>query len=198
MTTPRYLPVQTFKDWHRSEVTAEDTIIEAAINAAEMAIDNALQRKMILADPVVTSVRVFRPASSYQDVLHIDDAAAVTAISDNGTALVLATDYQLEPLNGLSDAGEAWPYSTIRRRNSSWTHDDAVALVSVTARWGWPAIPAQVVESCKIIAADMLANRDMRFGLAAITDAGGVGTRENKTVRDMIRDYASYKTVALA
>lgn len=186
MATPRYVPVATFKQWWKTETTADDTLIEAAVNAAEVAIDNALQRRMIVASGT-DSERVFRPTGS--DVLYFDDAVDVTSIVENGVTLVDGTDYVLEPLNGLSATGEAWPYYRALRYARCWYTDGAKATVTIDADWGWAAIPFEVVESCKIIAADMLSNRDMRNGLVAITEAGGVGGRENLTVRNMIAKY---------
>ena len=67
----------------------------------------------------------------------------------------------------------------------NWYGVPGAATVTVTARWGWQAIPSMIQESCKIIAKDVLMQRnsDIGFGLVAVTDAGGVGTRENWIVR---------------
>ena len=196
MATPRYVPTATFKQWWKTETTDDDSlIIEPAINAAELAIDNALQRKMIVAS--ASSTRVYRPNPS-TDLLTIDDATAITAVVENSVTLVEGTDYQLEPLNGLSPAGEAWPYYKIRRLDAKWYTNGERATVSVTGTWGWAAVPFEVVESCKIIAADMLSNRDMRNGLVAITEAGGVGSRENMTVKNMIAKYRSIRSWGIA
>lgn len=186
MATPRYVPVATFKQWWKTEISVDDTLVEAAINAAETAIDNALQRRMVVASGT-PSARVFRPTDS--DVLYINDAKTVTSIVENGTTLTSGTDYVLEPLNGISATGETWPYYRVLRYGRCWYTDGVKATVTVTADWGWTAIPYEVIESCKIIASDMLSNRDMRNGLVAITEAGGVGSRENLTVRNMIAKY---------
>lgn len=187
MPTPRYLPVATFKQWWKTEISVDDDLITAAINAAETAIDNALQRRMVVASGT-PSARVFRP-DPCTHILYIDDCVSVTSISENGTTLVSGTDFVLEPLNGIAATGEAWPYYRVLRYARNWYTDDVKATVTVTADWGWSAIPYEVVESCKIVAADMLSNRDMRNGLVAITEAGGVGSRQNQTVRDMVAKY---------
>lgn len=186
MATPRYLPVATFKQWWKTEIDADDTLIEAAINAAETAIDNALQRRMVVASGS-DSARVFRPDGT--SILYFDDCVSVTSIVENGTTLTSGTDFVLEPLNGLSATGEAWPYYRALRYGRDWYCDGPKATVTITADWGWSAIPYEVVESCKIVASDMLSNRDMRNGLVAITEAGGVGSRENLTVRNMVAKY---------
>jgi hypothetical protein len=182
----RYLDVQVLKAWRRDETSTTDDLIEDAINAATQSIDNKLKRRIVLA--TTSSARVFTPLNS--DMLFIDDCTGVTSITENGTVLVAGTDYQLEPLNGLSESGETVPYYKVQRLGGgNWYRDGQRATVSIVAAWGWAAIPSQVVEACKVIAADMLRNPDMRFGLVDISEAGGVGSRENKTVTDMIAAY---------
>lgn len=196
MTTPRYLPVATFKQWWKTETTADDSaLIEPAINAAELAIDNALGRRMVVAGS--GSARVYAP-NQCSNILRIHDATTVTSIVENTVTLTVGTDYQLEPLNGLSASGEAWPYFKVRKLSGHWYAETGKATITVTATWGWAAIPFEVVESCKIIAADMLSNRDMRNGLVAITEAGGVGSRENATVRNMIDRYRRVEARGIA
>jgi len=197
MTTPRYLPVATFKAWHKDETSIDDTLVEQAINAAEMSIDSALKRRIALAGDTATA-RVYRPVTDATTLLRIDDAVDVTSVVEDGDTLVVTTDYQLEPLNGLAASGESRPYDMIRRVRKTWAWDEDLATVTVTARWGWASIPPLVVEACKIVAADMLSNRDMRNGLVAISEAGGVGSRENRTVREMISRYSSNKSPKVA
>lgn len=203
--TTRYLSVVELKDYVRSELVVDDALYEAAINTAEMSIDNALGRKMVVVDPAVSTARSFRPSESTSlyvptgsDVLYIHDAAVIISVVDNGATLVSGTDYQGEPLNGLSAAGEAWPYYRLRRLGACWYQlPSAAAAVTVTARWGWAAIPPQVKESCKIIAKDVFQQRDVRFGLVAVNEAGGIGTRENRVVRDMVQKYGHPNSIGI-
>lgn len=194
MATPRYLPVATFKQWWKSETTADDSLIEAAINAAETAIDKELQRRMIVAGASATD-RVYRPDRCSQ-YLHIHDATEVTAVVENGVTLTVDTDYILEPLNNLNASGETWPTERIVRRNTWWYTNDNEATVTVTAKWGWAAIPPEIVEACKIVTADLLANRDVQLGVIGITETGAVGPRQNPTVREVIRHYRVAKAAA--
>lgn len=200
MATPRYLPVATFKQWWKDDTSADDSLVEAAINAAETAIDNALGRKMIVVTSGAPGLTARMYAPRHRDVVFIHDCTEVSAVSDNG-ATVTSAEYQLEPLNGLSDAGESMPYTAIRRLTGWWSRDfqnPNKATLSITARYGWATIPYEVIESCKIVTADMLSNRDMRNGLVAITEAGGVGSRENMTVRNMVARYRSQRSWGIA
>jgi hypothetical protein len=200
--TTRYLTVGELKSYVRSELTSDDSAYEAAIQTAELIIDNATARRFIIADPSVSTARVFVPSGG--EYLFIDDAVAIVSVTDNGAALVSGTDYQAEPLNALSDSGESVPYHTLRRlgyyysRWYNWYGIPNSATISVTARWGWPSIPALVKESCKIVAKDVFLNRDTAgFGLVTITDAGGIGTRENRIVQQMVTAYAHPRAIVI-
>jgi hypothetical protein len=198
--TTRYVTVAVLKDYCRNEIpTADDAVYDAAIQAAEMILDNACARKFIVADAVVSSARSYIPSGG--NLLLIDDAVQIVSITDNGATLTAGTDYQAEPLNNLSDAGETVPYYILRRIGYQYNHwynwygIAGSATISVTARWGWAAIPAMIVESCKIIAKDVMMNRNsaanggVSFGLVAVSEAGGVGTRDNWVVRKAVDAY---------
>ena len=187
---PRYLQVAEYKTWARNDLPTDDNaVIEDAIAAAEMSLDNACGRRFELASGPATA-RLFR---AYRDspYLFIDDCTTVTAITDDTTTLV-AADYQLEPLNGRSEAGEPVPYHTIRRTNAAawgWNYDKAI--ISVTATWGWPAIPAQIREACKVLTKAHLDGRDIRAGIAGFSPDGfAVSEREARVVRQAIADYS--------
>lgn len=199
----RYLTAATLKSYLRSELTLEDTAYEASINAAELWIDNKLGRRMEVAS--ASSARVFTPRGQgaqsnrgplpqrNSTTLFINDCTTITSVTENGTVLVSGVDYQAEPLNGLSDSGEPRPFHILERLNagyiSGWYTYGKVATVSVNAAWGWAAIPASIVEMCKIVAKDFFEQRDVSHGVIGVSDVGGVGTRENRLVRDAIQQY---------
>jgi hypothetical protein len=105
-----------------------------------------------------------------------------------------AGQYQLEPLNALTLAGESVPYTSIRRITGSWNIDPAgEALVSVTASWGWTAIPDRITQAALIIAKEIITNRDeVKLGLVGFSDVGGVTARTNPIVRDTLNHYRRY------
>ncbi len=195
MTAPRYLPVATLKDYVRSELQVDDGFYEAAINAAETILDNACQRRFAVYGGGGVTARSFEPSNDYE--LFINDCTTITSVVDTGVTLTVNTHYRPEPLNNLSAAGETWPFYKLRRLNSYWQWS-ATGLVVVTATWGWLAIPAPIVEACKIIAKDVFQQRDIRFGLVTVSEAGGVGTRENRIVREAVEAYAHPATIGVA
>ena len=172
--------VEEVKAYARDETsTLNYEFIEQALEAAESAINNGCQRKFFEAS--TSSARVYDLPSD--SILRFHDCTAVASISG-----VSSSDYRLEPLNGLSWAGEPRPYEQARLVSGGWQWNTS-RLVTVTATWGWAAIPAQIKQACLVLAKDILSNRDVRFGLVAVTDAAGIGARTNSVVRDAIADY---------
>lgn len=197
MTTPRYVSVSTFKDYARVETaTADDTEIEAAINAAEQQLDIACQRRFVVASGA--TARLYAPQTL--TLLRIHDTTTVTAVVNNGVT-VAAANYQLEPVNGLTWAGETVPYTQVRLLGTGeWDFGDfdGKASISVTGTWGWAAIPAPIVEACKVLAKDILGNRDVRFGLVAVTEAAGISARTNPIVRTAVEQYKRQEAFGIA
>ena len=74
--------------------------------------------------------------------LPIDDCIEVTAVDDDGTALVEGTDYEVEPLN---DA----PYIGLTRIVGAWSPPPR--LITVTAKWGFAeTLPTDVAKSAEV------------------------------------------------
>lgn len=178
------LPVATYRVWAKAGSAPDDAILQAAIDAAEDMIDDHCRRRFFVADPAVATARLFTPDGT--SVLAIDDCVAVTAVTDNGTA-VGSTLYQLEPVNGLSPSGIAVPYDSIRLLGGrAWVCDYDKATVSVTARWGWSALPAKYVEAVKLLTKDLVDSADIRGGVVGFGDFGAVRIRQNPHVRALL------------
>lgn len=187
---PRYLEVEDWKQWSRNDLpTVDNTLIEDAILASEQSLDDACDRRFILAVAPATA-RLFVPFAG-NSIVFIDDCTSVTAVSDDGTAVV-STDYQLEPVGGRARSGMTVPYTRIRRLDGGWWNvNQGKATVSVTAVWGWAAIPYRIREACKVLTKAHIDGRDIRAGIAGFSPDGfAVSEREAKVVRDAIRDYS--------
>ena len=174
------------KDYCRDTITASDAFYDSALDAAELSVSQGCARQFVAAG--AATPRVFRP--SHPTVLRVDDCTAITSVSNFGST-VAAASYQLEPLNGRVASGEVRPFEQIRLLGTTWDpgNYDGQASVTVTASWGWASIPAPIKEAVKIIAKDILSNRDVRFGLVAVTDVAGITARTNPTVKQIIADY---------
>ena len=194
VTDGRYLTVEVFKQWARDEIDVDDALISQALLAAEQAIDNECHRRFQTAQ--ASTVRSYPGTGS--DLLFVDDFTTITQIDENSVTLTAGDDYQLEPVNQLSAAGESIPYDCVRRLGKSWYRDGLKAVIDVTGTPGWLAIPPQVVEACKIVTKDVLTNRNVHHGVVAVTDVAGIAARENRTVQTMIKHYRSHRSWGIA
>lgn len=189
-----WLTIEDLKAYCRNEIpTDEDEHFDEAIDSAVSAVGGEINRPLVVASASPSS-RVFRP-NRCRRLLLIDDCVAVSSIVENGATLTVSTDYALEPLNGLDARGETVPYSQVRRFSTDWYTDDDKATVSISARWGWLAIPTQLVTATKIVAKDVLMNRDVKFGIVAVTDAAVFSARSNPTVRTAVDRYHLAKAI---
>ena len=165
-----YITPAEHEAYCRSTVTADIVEHEAAVMAASAMIDRYCARTFTV--PEAATTRLFVVRNSH--LVKVDDIANTTdlVIVDDTTTLV-ATDYQLETSPGRAarpdSAGLTRPYAYIRRISGGWNIDGEAAL-SVTARFGWPAIPDEVKLATKMLGKDLLASRDTRFGFAQVGD----------------------------
>lgn len=154
------------------------TMIERSINAASRAIDRYCSRRFWIDPAVVT--RLYSPDDNH--VVHVRDIATRTGLivktDDNldGTFVktwVTATDYQLEPLNADLNV-TAFAFWRIRAIGTPWFPWSALhrPTVSVTARFGWSAIPDEVVEACVLKSVALFKRKDAPFAMASFGDSG--------------------------
>lgn len=191
------LTVEQVKAYARNEIaTEDDDFIASAVDAAEAMLRDSTMRTWATAG--AASARSYVPGRGV-NVLRIHDCTTVTLVVENGVT-VPAAAYQLEPVNGLSISGETVPYTQIRLINGhAWYTDADSATVTVTATWGWPAIPARIEQAALIIAKEILVNRDeVKLGLVGFSDVGGVTARTNPIVRDTINHYRRAESWGLA
>ena len=195
---PRYLTVEQVKSYARSEIaTDDDEWIAAAIDAAEMTLDRECARRFAVAGAASAQ----RCAPTSPELLTIRDCTTVTSIIVGGSA-VSPVDYQLEPIDGLNSFGESVPYTSVRLLTGSWLSgslNSREATVTVTATWGWSAIPARIEQAALIIAKEIIVNRDeVKLGLVGFSDVGGVTARTNPIVRETIAHYRRVEAWGLA
>lgn len=174
--TNAYTTLNAVKSALRITDNVDDTLIEYAIDSASRMIDGYCQREFYNAG---TAARVF---TAYEELYcEIDDAAstAITVQTDpnaDGSWSVTFTpsDYQLEPLNGKS-GGQTWAYTRLRASGDYlFPVENQLALVKVTAVWGWPAIPKQI-EYAAIMQSQRLFKRlDSPTGVIGFGDMGAV------------------------
>lgn len=175
----------------------DDPHIEASIAAACRWIDKLCGRRFYLdgdTDADVTA-RVFRPLDPYLCV--VDDFATTTNLvvaTDAGDDQTFEqtwapADYELLPLNQIGPAGQQWAYTGLRAVSGLTFPTTKRASVQVTARWGWPSVPADIKLAAVQLAMFCFANKNAALGVAAITDIGALRARTPSIVLDLITGY---------
>jgi hypothetical protein len=175
-----FVDLPTFKRYmsvNRGTDLADDTVLQLALDSAEILISEMTGRTIVLTDNL-SATRYF-PARGVA-VIDIDDAVTITAVTDT-SVLVDPLDYQL--YRSRTDV----PYTQIIRPGS-WADTLLQSTVGVTGVWGWASIPAPIKQACLILAKDIASNQNVSFGIAAFTDYG-MRAKDNPQVEMLLAPY---------
>lgn len=150
----------------------------------------------------VATLRSFRPGRTGVDVDDFwtaDDLAITPYLGQTAGTAWDVTTLTLEPLDGVVDGVEGWPYS---RLCSGWSGHPLVAqmfytasTVKVMAKWGWAAVPSNVNTANLILAAADNKAKDTPFGVAGFGDYA-VRIRSNPIAQEKLDPYVRYGTTA--
>lgn len=180
------ISVEEFKDYTRNELSLDYDETVGVLEATDDLLADLCRRRWVVAGSTATA-RSYSPRS-WSDSIRIHDCTEVTAVTAQGVA-VASSEYQLEPLNGLDWAGNARPYEQMRRVGSHWPFDDFRATVTVTAKWGWPSIPAQIKRAAFVLAKDITMHRDLAFGTIIVPDIAALRVRQSSLITDLVKSY---------
>ena len=159
------------------ETPIGDAPLLNALLAASRDVDQDCGRRFYL--DKATSQRIYNPRSrvfytSEGYKLLVDDIGTTTGlVVEVGTPIggwSVITDYETSP-----DAAFAtgWPVSALLRPFAMWTYWQ-LHRIRVTAQWGWPQVPAQIVEATLIRAQRLYRRRQSPEGVAGFSDMGVV------------------------
>lgn len=175
-------------------VTDYDTKLEAAINAASRQIEGYCDRKFWQDSTV--NVRTYWADSSR--CVHVDDISTTvglivkTDVNDDGTyatTLTTPANFILHPVNA-AQLVPVWPYTEIQiidNYASSFTLGASGRPgVQVSAKFGWPAVPDDVVKACTVQATQLYMAATAPFGAMPIGIDGGV-QRVSQSLNAMAR-----------
>lgn len=181
--TTLYASVADLKAQLRVTDTVDDAALLIAVTAASRAIDGYCFRTFGLTGSAVARVYDY-------DGLHIEGRCAVklndvqttvglVATADYAadftysTTLVLSTDFDLWPWNAAAD-GVPWTHLVLRPTSAA--HLSACVpqprMFTVTANWGWSAVPTLVQQACLLQASRFFMRRDAWAGVAGSPDLG--------------------------
>lgn len=175
----------------------DDARITAAVDSASDGINDFARRDF--QKNTTASARKYRPTHSGLVIVadfHTSAGLVVkTDDDDDGTfeTTVAAADYELEPLDGVVNGREGWPFWKIRLVNGTQFPNNLRASVQVTAQWGWAAVPPPVKEATFVLAEDLFKLRDTPFGVGGFGDFGRIRARENPNVAMMVGPYRRNK-----
>ncbi len=187
--------------------TFADADVAVAVEAASRGIDDACGRRFYL-DANASQIRYFTPISA--DVLAIDDLTTLTTLKTDtagdgtfATTLVTNTDFTLAPLNAAADSQ---PYTMLMSRTTPGlitlptyygrgSQDYGRRSVQITGRFGWPTVPAPIVQATTILAGRLLKRaREAPFGVVALgLDAAGRIARTDPDVLNLIGPYQKWR-----
>jgi hypothetical protein len=188
-----YASLPELKDRLGIADTVDDDRCNDALASASREIESACGRQFNQATSA--TARIYYPRDACRAA--VDDFYTVTGLvvatdeGDDGTyeTTWAAADYQLEPLNGVFDGEQGWPYFEIRAVSRWFPTLVRRAPLQVTAQWGWAEVPAPVRQACLILASETLKLKDAPFGVAGFGEFGAVRVRDNPMVAKKLAPY---------
>lgn len=177
-----YATVSDLTTYMGSPANVSSALLTAALSAASRAIEQYTGRQFN--KTTSASARVYRPDSpvlTWIDDLHTTtDLVIKTDDGDDGTYETTwsASEYQLDPLNGMVDGESGWPYSVVTAADGRrFPCGHRRPALEVTAQWGWAAVPAPVRQACLIMALEIHKLKDSPFGVAGFEELGTIQIR---------------------
>ena len=191
---PTYATLTELKAYLGTTDTTQDAQLQDSLVTASRGIEHYCGRRFY-PDQVATA-RVFVPRN--RTLAKVDDFWTTTGLivkadtGDDGTfaSTLSASDYELQPFNGINDGEAGWPYYRISYVSSTWpVTNNRDASVQVTAKWGWAAVPGPVKQACVYLAEEAFKLKGSPFGVAANDQFGPIRMRENPRVMSMLKPY---------
>lgn len=174
--------------------SGEDNALNNALAVASLGINGVTERQFN--KTTTASARHFYPRDSCRAFVHdfhtVTDLAVATNSGDAGTyeTVWTASDYELQPLDGIVGQETGWPYWIIKAVSGRlFPTTSRRAPLRVTAQWGWTAVPAGVKEACLLVAEEIYALKDTRFGVGGVAEWGTIRVRENPMAMKMVSKY---------
>lgn len=192
--TNGYITLANLKTYLKIDDSVDDVLLEKIIESASRSIDRIANRRFYL-DSTATA-RTYRPIGNLR--VQVDDFGTTTglvvktdpnATGTYETTFTLNQDYIVEPTNALA---KGRPYTTI-----TIVGPTAFSLpvnywpqVEVTAKWGWPSIPDDIVEATYILSADLYKRRDSVGGVLGLSELGAIRMSPlGRDIAAMVRAY---------
>ena len=146
----------------------------AAVEAASRAVDGYCERRFY-ADSDANQIRYYQARNS--NCLAIHDLVTLTAIAVDtsgdqtfSTTWTQNTHFVLDPLNAAAD-GKPYTRINVMPLGGSYFPYYYPRSVKITGKWGWPTVPAPIVDATSILATRILKRRrEAPFGIVSFGD----------------------------
>lgn len=170
---PDYVSPADLRSYRRIGDGKDDVELALAVSSASRAIDEATDRQFGKTDAAET--RTYEAGWSDAEGLYvaeIDDVQDLTGfvVTVNG-ATVTGGNYRLWPRNADKES-RPWERLYLRTVTPDPLRGCGPGEVSVTATFGWTAIPTTIVNATLLQASRFFADRNMPHGIAGSPDLG--------------------------
>ena len=193
--TNGYITLANLKTYLKIDDSVDDVLLEKIVESASRSIDRIANRRFYL--DAAASARTYRP-NGYMTVF-VDDFGSTTGLvvktDPDGTGtyqttLTLNSDYIVEPTNAAA-SGRPYTKLTIVGPNTFSLPVNNWPQAQVTAKWGWPSVPDDIVEACYILSADLYKRRDSIGGVLGLSELGAI--RMSPLGRDIAAIVRAYR-----
>lgn len=174
------------------DVATYDDLLEGALDSVSREIESHCGRQFNKTDTATAreygpdEIFALREGSTVTQWARVDDFHDVTGlVIESGGSTWTAADYVLHPRNGVVGGQPGWPYCEVYAAGSL----SFGSSVSVTAKWGWAAVPAPVKQACLIMAAETFQIKDAPFGVAGMDQFGAIRVRDNRMAAAKLSRY---------
>lgn len=171
--------------------TSQDGRLTRALAAASRSIDKTTGRRFWLDPaPVVRTYRLRGRIVCEDDgeILLVDDIGSLTGLvveTGSSVSWSAVTGYESVPDNALTDGR---PITGLLRVNGIWGY--AITRARVTARFGWPTVPDDIVQATLIQASRLFKRKDSPEGVTGSAEWGVVRlSRRDPDVWNLIEQY---------
>ena len=192
--TNGYITLANLKTYLKIDDSVDDVLLEKIIESASRSIDRIANRRFYL--DAAASTRTYRPIGNLR--VQTDDFGTTTGLvvktDSNATGVYQTTftlnqDYIVEPTNALA-LGRPFTTITIVGPTAFSLPVNYWPQVEVTAKWGWPSIPDDVVEATYILSADLYKRRDSVGGVLGLSELGAIRMSPlGRDIAAMVRAY---------
>lgn len=195
MTAPIYATLPDLRArLDRTDTSRDDELTARLVTASrQVEIDTGRTHGYNLDDTATAKVfnprhRVVRDRDGERLLIpDIGDLTGLVVELGRDTSWTAITEYETGPDNAFDDG---WAIEWLFRPLRAW-QEWATQRVRVTARWGWPAVPAAITEATLLYAHRLYRRKSSPEGVAGFSDQGAV--RVGRYDADYERLLSPYK-----